>query len=202
MPLYREFTKTRSQKLPPGEWRSLRFDVDHEGREGGFYALVGQDEPHGAVYDVSVGIVLDGVDPGAEVQLRASEYVKAQDDWVVARERPIDSPVHADGRAHFTYSWKGFLQPGRRVRIRVVQYGRSHAVILGAEATAVFWPEGGIDAGPEYPGSAHVPGPPGPAPAPYGWREPYPPYPPVEGHQRPFPPEGPAPGTGDPYGPR
>lgn len=144
MPLHREFHKTRPQKLPAGSWRSLRFDVDDQGNEGEFYALVGQGEPQGALYDLSVGVVLEGVDPGAEVQLRASEYVRTQDEWVVARDRPVDSPVHAGGRSHFTYSWKGYLEAGRRVRVRLAQYGRSPAVILSAEATALYWPEGGF----------------------------------------------------------
>ncbi|MET9710731.1 hypothetical protein ACFW3Z_11745 [Nocardiopsis alba] len=142
LPLHREFHKTRPQRLPAGEWRSLRFDVDHEGREGAFYALVGQYEPQGALYDLSVGVVLEGVDRGAEVQIRASEYVKVEDAWVVARDRPIDSPVHVGGRAHFTYSWKDLLEPGRRVRVRVAQYGRSEAVIRGAEAVAFYLPDG------------------------------------------------------------
>ncbi|GAA1097626.1 hypothetical protein [Nocardiopsis metallicus] len=144
MPLHREFHKTQPQKLPAGSWRSLRFDVDDQGREGEFYALVGQGEPQGALYDLSVGVVLDEVDPGSEVQLRASEYVRTRDGWEVARDRPIDSPVHAGGKAHFTYSWKDYLEPGRRVRIRLAQYGRSPAVILRAEATAFYWPEGGF----------------------------------------------------------
>lgn len=141
MPLHREFHKNQPQKLPAGSWRSLRFDVDHQGREGEFYALVGQGEPQGALYDLSVGVVLEGVDPGAEVQLRASEYVRTQDGWVVARDRPVDSPVHAGGKAHFVYTWKDYLEPGRRVRVRLAQYGRSPAVILSAEATALYWPE-------------------------------------------------------------
>lgn len=144
MPLHREFHKTEPQKLPARRWRSLRFDVDDQGREGEFYALVGQGEPQGALYDLSVGVVLEGVDPSAEVQLRASEYVRTQDGWVVARDRPIDSPVHAGGKAHFAYSWKGYLEPGRRVRVRLAQYGHSPAVILSAEATAFYWPEGGF----------------------------------------------------------
>ena len=140
MPFHREFRKTQPQKLPPGDWRSLRFDVDDQGEEGKFYALVGQGEPQGALYDLSVGVVLEGVDPGAEVQLRASEYVRTQDEWVVARERPIDSPVHAGGKAHFTYSWKGNLAPGRRVRVRVAQFGAVEAHITSATADVFYWP--------------------------------------------------------------
>ncbi|MBQ1081304.1 hypothetical protein [Nocardiopsis sp. B62] len=218
MPLHRTFHKTEPQKLLPGDWRSLRFDVDERGERGRFYSLVGQGEPRGALYDLSVGVVLEGVDPGAEVQLRASEYVRTGDEWVVARDRPIDSPAHVGGRAHFTYSWKDLLEPGRRVRVRVAQFGRSPAVIVSAEATALFWPGDESDPGHEplhpHHSEPHHPQPHHPQPyygqpghhTPGGYGPPphaaypppqaapgaYPPPPPVAGgHTRAYPPEGP-----------
>ncbi|WP_152521253.1 hypothetical protein [Nocardiopsis ganjiahuensis] len=103
-----------------------------------------------------------------------------------------------------TYGWKGFLEPGRRVRVRVAQFGRSHAVILKAEATALYWPEAG-------PATGHHRADHSPYAAPsqyYGQAEAYPPprqghgrypsAPPAEGYGQPYPPEGHLPPDGYP----
>ncbi len=141
MPRHRRFEKDETQALDPGTWASLSFDRRHDGETGEFYALVGVDETGGAYYDLSVGVVLDGVTPGSEVQIRATEYEPDGDGgWRIARNRPLDSPVHAGGQAHFTYSWKGNLAAGRRVRIRVAQFGNVEAQVTSATADVFYWP--------------------------------------------------------------
>lgn len=141
MPRHRRFEKDDSQALAPGTWASLSFDRRHDDETGEFYSLVGVEETNGAWYDVSVGVVLEGVTPGAEVQLRATEYEPDGDGgWRIARNRPLDSPVHRGGKAHFTYSWKGNLAAGRRVRIRVAQFGETEAHIVSATTDVFFWP--------------------------------------------------------------
>ena len=141
MPRHRRFEKDGTQALDPGTWASLGFDRRHDGETGEFYALVGVDETDGAYYDLSVGVVLEGVTPGSEVQIRATEYEPDGDGgWRVARNRPLDSPVHAGGQAHFTYSWKGNLAAGRRVRIRVAQFGEVEAQVTSATADVFYWP--------------------------------------------------------------
>lgn len=140
MPSHRRFEKDKTQKLEPGSWASLAFDKRHDGETGEFYALVGVEETKGAYYDISVGVTLEGLDSGAEAQIRLTEYEpNGNGGWKVARNRPIDSPVHVGGRAHFTYSWKGNLGEGRRVRVRVAQYGKVEAQITSATADVFYW---------------------------------------------------------------
>ncbi|WP_435111344.1 N-acetylmuramoyl-L-alanine amidase [Nocardiopsis synnemataformans] len=141
MPGHRRFEKTKPQELQPGIWRSLKFDARHDG-PGEFYSLVGPDEKDGAIYDLSVGVTLDGLEPGDEVQLRATEYEPDDNGgWQIARNRPIDSPVHAKANGHFTYHWKGNLGAGRRVRIRIAQFGRESATITDATSDVLYWPK-------------------------------------------------------------
>jgi hypothetical protein len=141
MPRHRRFEKDEAQELAPDTWTSLKFDRRHDGRTGELYALVGAEEPNGALYDLSVGVTLEGLAPGTEVQLRAAEYEPdGSGGWKVARNRPVDSPVQAGGNGHFTYTWKGSLGAGRRVRIRVAQYGGAPARIVRATADVFFWP--------------------------------------------------------------
>lgn len=142
MPRHRRFEKDGAQDLAPGTWTSLRFDRRHDGRTGELYSLVGADEPNGALYDLSVGVVLEDLAPGTEVHLRATEYEPdGSGGWKVARNRPIDSPVQAAGYGHFTYAWKGNLAAGRRVRVRLVQYGDRPARIKDATAEVFYWPK-------------------------------------------------------------
>ena len=142
MPRHRRFEKDSSQELAPGEWTSLKFDRLHDGRTGALYSLVGVDEPDGALYDLSVGVVLEDLPAGTEVQLRATEYEPdGEGGWRVARNRPIDSPLQGGGFGHFTYAWKGNLDAGRRVRVRVVQYGGQPARIKEATADVFYWPK-------------------------------------------------------------
>lgn len=141
MPQHRRFEKSGSQTLEPGKWASLAFDSRHDGETGEFYAVVGVEEKEGAYYDVSVGVVLEGVTPGAEVQIRATEYEPDGDGgWKIARNRPQNSPVHQGGMAHFTYSWKGNLAKGRRVRFRIAQFGESDAQVTSATTDVFYWP--------------------------------------------------------------
>lgn len=142
MPKHRRFEKRRDQVLQPGEWASLAFTATHDGQTGEYYSLVGVDEPQGALYDFSVGVTIEGLAPGAEVQLRATEYEPDGDGgWEIARNRPIDSPVHVAGNGHFAYSWKGNLGKGRRVRVRLVQYGDAPATVTSATADVFYWPK-------------------------------------------------------------
>lgn len=139
MPKHRRYEKTKPQTLNDGEWVSLRFDELHDGTRGEYYSVVGVDEPQGAVYDISVGVVISGLPEGAEVQLRAAEYEKKSGKWELVRNRPIDSPQQTRGGGHFTYSWKGNLGKGRRVRFRVAQFGGTTATITAATSEALFW---------------------------------------------------------------
>ena len=142
MPRHRRFEKDNSQELEPGTWASLRFDRRHDGHTGDLYALVGPEEPDGALYDFSVGVTVEGLGSGTEVQLRATEYEPdGEGGWKVARNRPIESPVQAAGNGHFTYAWKGNLAKGRRVRVRVAQFGDSIAQLTSATAEVFYWPK-------------------------------------------------------------
>ncbi len=142
MPRHRRFEKDEAQELAPRTWSSLKFDRRHDGHSGDLYALVGTDEPDGALYDLSVGVTFQGLTPGTEVQLRATEYEPdGKGGWQVARNRPVDSPVHAGGNGHFTYAWKGNLAAGRRVRVRLVQNGDGPASVTRATAEVFYWPK-------------------------------------------------------------
>ncbi|GLU50410.1 peptidoglycan recognition protein family protein [Nocardiopsis ansamitocini] len=138
VPGHHLFKKTTAQPLAPGQWASLQF-TERDGISGELYALVGVDEPNGALYDLSVGVTVEGLAAGEEFQLRAVEYEKKGDAWQPVRNRPIDSPVQAGGSGHFTYSWKGDLAKGRRVRIRVVSYGRTPVRVTDATADVFHW---------------------------------------------------------------
>ncbi|WP_433697547.1 hypothetical protein [Nocardiopsis sp. CA-288880] len=147
MPRHRRFEKDRAQTLNPGEWTSLEFetvvDADHGGTStGSLYSLVGVNEKDGALYDFSVGVTISDLSAGAEVQIRATEYEPDGDGgWQYARNRPVDSPVQAGGNGHFTYTWKGSLAKGRRVRVRLAQQGDTAATIVSATADVFYWPK-------------------------------------------------------------
>jgi len=147
MPRHRRFEKDRPQTLKPAEWTSLEFtsvvDADHGGEAtGSLYSLVGVNEKAGALYDFSVGVTIAGLSGGAEVRIRATEYEPdGQGGWVYARNRPVDSPVHVGGDGHFTYSWKGNLAKGRRVRVRLIQQGDTDASITSATSDVFYWPK-------------------------------------------------------------
>ncbi|MFJ9557154.1 hypothetical protein ACIRPH_25370 [Nocardiopsis sp. NPDC101807] len=142
VPRHRRFEKDDAQELAPATWASLKFDRRHDGHRGDLYALVGPDEPDGALYDLSVGVTLQGLASGTEVQLRATEYESdGSGGWKVARNRPIESPVQAAGNGHFTYAWKGNLAKGRRVRVRVAQFGEASAQVTSATAEVFYWPK-------------------------------------------------------------
>ncbi|MFC3996699.1 N-acetylmuramoyl-L-alanine amidase [Nocardiopsis sediminis] len=141
MPKHRRFEKDDAQELASGQWASLVFDRRHDGATGELYSLVGVDEPDGALYDLSVGVTIEGLAAGAEVQIRATEYEEGGGGWEIARNRPIDSPVQVGGNGHFTYSWKGNLAEGRRVRVRIAQFGGAPATISSATADVFYWPK-------------------------------------------------------------
>ncbi|WP_049573833.1 peptidoglycan recognition family protein [Nocardiopsis sp. SBT366] len=141
VPQHSRFEKNSRQTLQPRTWASLRFDERHDGKAGDLFSLLGVEEKNGALYDVSVGVTLEGLVTGTEVQIRATEYEPdGAGGWRVARNRPLDSPVHAVGNGHFTYSWKGNLGAGRRLRIRLAQFGEAEAAITRATAEVFAWP--------------------------------------------------------------
>lgn len=141
VPQHSRFEKNSLQTLQPRTWASLRFDERHDGKTGDLFSLLGVEEKNGALYDVSVGVTLEGLVTGTEVQIRATEYESdGAGGWKVARNRPLDSPVHAVGNGHFTYSWKGNLGAGRRLRIRLSQFGEAEAAITRATAEVFAWP--------------------------------------------------------------
>ncbi|MEE2038036.1 hypothetical protein Q8791_12500 [Nocardiopsis sp. CT-R113] len=147
MPRHRRFEKKKAQTLKPGEWTSLEFtsvvDADRGGEAtGSLYSLVGVNEKDGALYDFSVGVTIAGLSDGAEVQIRATEYgPDGAGGWEYARNRPVDSPVHAGGNGHFTYTWKGSLAKGRRVRVRLIQHGDTDASVTSATSDVFYWPK-------------------------------------------------------------
>lgn len=141
VPQHSRFEKTSRQVLKPRTWTSLRFDERHDGKSGELFSLLGVEEKNGALYDVSVGVTIEGLVKGTEVQLRATEYEPDGDGgWKIVRNRPLDSPVHAIGNGHFTYSWKGNLDKGRRLRIRLAQFGEDEVAITRATSDVFFWP--------------------------------------------------------------
>src|SRR5699024_9908450 len=80
--------------------------------------------------------------PWAEVQIRATEYEPdGSGGWQIARNRPLHSPVHVGGKAHFVYSWKSHKAKDRRVRFRVAQFGDGPATITSATSETFFWPK-------------------------------------------------------------
>lgn len=141
VPQHYRFEKRSTQTLQPRTWVTLRFDERHDGKSGELYSLLGVEEKDGALYDISVGVTLEGLVSGTEVQIRATEYEpNGSGGWKVARNRPIDSPVHAVGNGHFTYSWKGNLGTGRRLRIRLAQFGQDEATVTRATSEVFAWP--------------------------------------------------------------
>jgi len=144
VPIHSRYEKKKPQSLERGEWASLEFNERHDGREGGIYSVVGveSEEKPAGFYDISVGVVLEDVTPGAEVQIRATEYeADGSGGWQIARNRPLHSPVHVAGKAHFVYSWKSHKAKDRRVRFRIAQFGDGPATITSATSETFFWPK-------------------------------------------------------------
>ena len=142
VPIHSRYEKREPQTLERGEWVSLEFNERHDGREGGIYSVVGveSEEKPAGFYDISVGVVLEDVTPGAEVQIRATEYeADGSGGWQIARNRPLHSPVHVGGKAHFVYSWKSHKAKDRRVRFRIAQFGDGPATITSATSETFFW---------------------------------------------------------------
>ncbi|XKK38351.1 hypothetical protein HFP72_27960 [Nocardiopsis sp. ARC36] len=50
-------------------------------------------------------------------------------------------PRAGRGNGHFTYTWKGNLAKGRRVRVRLAQQGDTAATIVSATADVFYWPK-------------------------------------------------------------
>lgn len=141
VPEHARYEKRSTQTLDPRTWTTVEFDERHDGKTGGLYSVMGVEEKNGGLYDVSVGLTLEGLVLGTEVQLRATEYEPDGDGgWKVARNRPLDSPVQVIGNGHFTYSWKGNLAAGRRLRLRVAQFGEDPAAITAATSEIFMWP--------------------------------------------------------------
>lgn len=142
VPIHSRHEKREPQTLERGEWVSLEFNERHDGSTGGIYSVVGvpaEEKPAG-FYDISVGVVLEDVTPGAEVQIRATEYeADGKGGWQIARNRPLHSPVHVGGKAHFVYSWKSHKAKDRRVRFRIAQFGDGPATITSATSETFFW---------------------------------------------------------------
>ncbi|WP_304453401.1 hypothetical protein [Nocardiopsis sp. YSL2] len=126
--------------LLPGRWQDVRFDRPGGGATG-VSALVEPAAAHEVLYDLCVGVVLEGITPGTEVQLRAVEFASGGADGAPARrERPANSAVHATGHGRFTHTWKGVLAPGASVGVSVAQFGQADAHLTGAEAEILVWP--------------------------------------------------------------
>lgn len=141
VPEHHRFKKSSRQVLKPRTWTSLRFDERNDGKSGELFSLLGVEEKNGALYDVSVGVTIEGLVSGTEVQLRATEYESdGKGGWEIARNQPLDSPVHRIGNGHFTYSWKSSLGKGRRMRIRLAQFGEDEAAVTRATSDIFFWP--------------------------------------------------------------
>lgn len=144
VPIHSRYEKRRPQTLDRGEWVSLEFTERHDGSTGGIYSVCGvqDNEKAAGFYDMSVGVTLEGVTPGAEVQIRATEYeADGKGGWRIARNRPLDSPPHVGGKGHFVYSWKSHKAKDRRVRFRIAQFGDGPATITSATSEVFFWPK-------------------------------------------------------------
>lgn len=144
VPIHGRYEKKKPQTLDRGDWVSLEFTERHDGKTGGIYSVVGveSEEKPAGFYDISVGVVLEDVTPGAEVQIRATEYESDGDGgWQIARNRPLHSPVHVGGKAHFVYAWKSHKAKGRRVRFRIAQFGDGPATITSATSEVFFFPK-------------------------------------------------------------
>ncbi|WP_236539698.1 peptidoglycan recognition protein family protein [Spiractinospora alimapuensis] len=145
MPKHRRYEGRTEVELPPGSWRSVLMDsvadsVHGDKNDEELYSLVGVYEKDGAFYDFSVGLTIQDLQPGCEVQVRATEYEHDGDSWTIVRNRPIHSPAHVGGGGHFTYAWKGNLAAGRRVRVRVAQFGDTTARLTSATSDVFYWP--------------------------------------------------------------
>lgn len=141
VPQHSRYEKTNRQILTPRTWATVEFNERHDGKTGGMYSLLGVEEKNGALYDLDVGVTMEGLVTGTEVQIRAAEYEPdGKGSWRLVRNRPLHSPVQAIGNGHFVYSWKGNLAAGRRLRVRVAQFGEAEAVVTRATAELFAWP--------------------------------------------------------------
>lgn len=141
VPQHSRYEKTSRQTLEPRAWTTVKFDERHDGKTGALYSVLGVGEKNGALYDLDVGLTFEGLASGTEVQIRAAEYEPdGKGSWKVVRNRPLDSPVQVIGNSHFVYSWKGNLAAGRRLRVRVAQFGQAEAALTRATAELFSWP--------------------------------------------------------------
>ncbi|NYJ34341.1 hypothetical protein [Nocardiopsis aegyptia] len=126
--------------LLPGRWQDIRFDRRSDGATD-VSALFGPAMADDVLYDLCVGVVLEGITPGTEVQIRAVEGAsRGANGESVRRERPANSAVHATGHGRFTHAWKGALAPGEWMGVSVAQFGQADAHLTGAEAELLVWP--------------------------------------------------------------
>ncbi|TDC19218.1 N-acetylmuramoyl-L-alanine amidase [Streptomyces sp. 8K308] len=134
-----EYTRT----IQPDTWTTLHFNRQHDGRK-----WVDR-EPQvsilfGPVYfTASIGVRVKGLQRGAEFQIRLARY-QEDDDGTFERTStlPINSPAHAGGDGHFTYTWTGQLTGSRkgRLRVEVIHFGEEPVTVDWAGAEALYWP--------------------------------------------------------------
>lgn len=113
-------TKDYVRKISePNSWTTLNFNRLYDGKDW----VDKKAEPSvllgGALYAVSVGVRVTGLEKGQEFQMRVARYREVGGKYVRASAMPINSPVHDGGKGHFTYTWTGHVPAADKGRLRV-----------------------------------------------------------------------------------
>jgi hypothetical protein len=140
MPKHWRYEKDDYQALPDGEWATLRC-TRRGSQTGELYSWLGVEEKDGAYFSATAAVRVADLAPGAEVQGQFFEVARGADGtWQWVAGYPVQSGAHVAGAAHFAFPQNGNLGKGRRLRLRVIQYGGgSSAVVDDARVDVLFW---------------------------------------------------------------
>jgi hypothetical protein len=142
IPRHAIYERSGTVTLNPGDWWTVTWDRVWSGgkwtsREAAQSILRGE-----YAYTLSFGVRVSGLAKGQEFQMRVGRNAKDGNDWKRAYNRPISSPVHDGGKAHFTHTWTGWL-PGtddNRLVADVLVLGDRAVTLDELTAEILYWP--------------------------------------------------------------
>lgn len=136
-------TKDLVQTVKPNEWTTLDFNRRYEEPE---WKDV---EPNPsflfgpAFYSTAIGLEVDNLISGQELQIRITHWEKQEDGTGYERSKtfPISSPTHDSASGKFVHVWNGFV-PGEksgRVRVEVFHMGQAPLLVTFVRAETLYW---------------------------------------------------------------
>ncbi|MCT2594234.1 N-acetylmuramoyl-L-alanine amidase [Streptomyces sp. N2-109] len=137
MPQYVSLTRTDSHTVEPGKWVAIEFGNEYADDRGD-HAKDGSQFVHGpALYDGTCSLKIEGMDVGAQIQMRAVEIDHKTGKSV--SDGPIGEFFGSDGATYPHFAFTDYVSSGRGVRIRMVHFSSKPVEIKWACLKSVVW---------------------------------------------------------------